>query len=207
VTLRPPAQELWRTASPKLEAAFLAVAIMGIVLIQNMTMLGFWDDVERAIATVVRTDAKAVVYTVVFAAAIASTAGGLLLASIAAGRVNGAGAWTNFSRFGYAIIPLDVAGHVAHNLFHLLAEGGNVVTTIAALVGIGTHDASAALVGSGTIQVLQYGLLALGFGGSLYTAWRIAGRDGAQFLPYALLVNLFMVVNVALFALPMAHRM
>ena len=28
-----------------------------------------------------------------------------------AGRVNGATAWKNFARFGYALIPLDVAGH------------------------------------------------------------------------------------------------
>src|SRR5690554_2663451 len=38
----------------------------------------------------------------------------------------------NFARFGYALIPLDVAAHLAHNLFHLLAEGGSVYTTVAA---------------------------------------------------------------------------
>jgi hypothetical protein len=211
VTLRPPTKELWFIRKPKLEGAFLAVAIMGIVFIQNVTMLGFWADVEAWLASALGTDAKVVTYTVVFSAAIATTAGLLYLASLVAGRVNGATAWKNFARFGYALIPLDVAGHVAHNLFHLLAEGKNIVITTLALVGIERGDESAALASAGTIQVLQYALLALGFGASLYTAWRIADRKRErrvlQLAPYALLLTVFMAVNVVLFALPMAHRM
>ena len=42
----------------------------------------------------------------------------------------------NFARFGYAVIPLDLAGHMAHNLFHLLAESGSVVYNVAALAGL-----------------------------------------------------------------------
>ncbi len=214
VTLRPPTRELWSIRKPKLEAAFLAVAIMGIVFIQNITMLSFWSDWEAAVAGVVGTDAKAVVYTVVFSAAIGATVGTLYLASTVASNVNGAGAWKNFARFGYAIIPLDVAGHVAHNLFHLLAEGGNIVTTTLALVGIHGTDTDPAVASTGTIQVLQYVILALGLAGSLYTAWRIAdrkqvtgSRPWAQFAPYAVLIGVFMAVNVVLFAIPMAHRM
>jgi 4Fe-4S binding protein len=214
VTLRAPTKELWFIRKPKLEAAFLAVAIMGIVFIQNVTMLGFWGDVEAAIAGLVGTDAKAVIYTIVFAAAIGATVGTLYLASAIAGRVNGASAWKNFARFGYAIIPLDVAGHVAHNLFHLLAEGGNIVTTTLALVGIHGTGTDPAIASTGTIQVLQYVILALGLAGSLYTAWRIAdrkrvtgSRPWAQFAPYAVLIGVFMAVNVVLFAIPMAHRM
>lgn len=214
VTLRAPTKELWFIRKPKLEAAFLAVAIMGIVFIQNATMLGFWGDVETAIATFVGSDAKAVVYTIVFAGAIGATVGLLYAASLAAGRINGASTWKNFARFGYALIPLDVAGHVAHNLFHLLAEGGNVLATTLALVGIHGTERSPALAGTPTIQVLQYALLALGFAGSLYTAWRIADRKQvtgvrpwAQLAPYALLITGFLAINGVLFALPMAHRM
>lgn len=214
VTLRPPTKELWFIRKPKVEAAFLAAAIMGIVFVQNITMLSFWSDWEASIASVVGTDAKAVVYTAVFTAAIGLTVGGLYLASLAAGRVNGVEAWKNFARFGYALIPLDVAGHVAHNLFHLLAEGGNILTTTLALVGINGSDSDPAVASAGTIQVLQYGLLVLGFVGSLYTAWRIAdrkqvtgGRAWAQFAPYAVLIIVFMAINVILFAIAMEHRM
>ena len=209
VTLRPPTKELWFIRKPRLEAAFLAVAIMGIVFVQNITMLSFWSDWEDAIASFAGTDAKAVVYTIVFAVAIGAAVAGLYLASLAAGRANGAGGWKNFARFGYALIPLDIAAHVAHNLFHLLAEGGNVITTTLALAGIHGAGSDPAVASAGTIQALQYAVLALGLVGSLYTAWRIAGRKPrlGTFAPYAVLIGVFMAVNVVLFAIPMAHRM
>lgn len=213
VSLRTPTSELWSMRKPRVEGAFLAVAIMGIVLIQNATMLGFWPDVEHAIASAVGTHAKGVVYAVVFSVVIAAVAALLYGASWLAGRANGVATMKNFARFGYALIALDVAGHVAHNLFHLLAEGGNVLTTSLALVGV-ESGVDAAIASAGTIQVLQYVLLGLGFAGSLYTAWRIAARKQvtgsgalAQWLPYAALITLFMAINVWLFALPMAHRM
>lgn len=214
VSIRPPTKELWLIAKPKLEGAFLAVAIMGIVFIQNVTMLGFWRDVEVWLAGAVGTDAKAVTYTIVFAAAIGATVGLVYLASTVASKVNGATAWGNFARYGYALIPLDVAGHIAHNLFHVLAEGKNIVTTVVALFGVNTGGESAAIASTGTIRILQAMLLALGFAGSLYTAWRIAdhkqqvgSRRRAQFSPYAVILTLFLIVNAVLFALPMAHRM
>ena len=119
----------------------------------------------------------------------------------------------NFTRFGYAIIALDVAGHIAHNLFHLLAEGKSIFYTALALFGQEVHGASPALVGMDTIQILQFGLIALGFIGSLYTAYRIAktnhsgGNVWGTFVPYAALIVILGVMNVYLFVLPMAMRM
>jgi hypothetical protein len=64
-----------------------------------------------------------------------------------------------------------------------------------------------------TIQFLQYSLIALGFIGSLYTAYRVAknNHSGPQlwrtFAPYAALVVVLTIMNVYLFVLPMAMRM
>lgn len=213
LTLRPPTTELWFIRKPRLEVAFLAVAIMAIVFIQNVTMLDFWADVEGALSSAFGTDSKTLIYTFVFATAIGATATALYLASAVASHTNGDAVRRNFVRFGYAVIPLDIAGHIAHNLFHLLAEGKNVVTTTVALVGVDGGGGSAAIADMETIQVLQYGLLGLGFAGSLYTAWRIAsakqtpGRPWQQFLPFAILLAVFLAINVVLFAMPMAHRM
>ncbi len=98
------------------------------------------------------------------------------------------------ARFGNTLIPLDVAGHVAHNLFHLLAEGKSVFYTVTSLFGNGASGSSA-LVSNRTIQVLQFAILALGLYGSLYTVKRItyrrftlSQRRISTFLPYALLV-------------------
>ena len=119
----------------------------------------------------------------------------------------------NFARFGYALIPLDVAAHVAHNLFHLLAEGGSVFITVGALFGA-QSNASPALVGNGTIQILQYLLLALGLAGSLYTARQIAhrryrtpARRRSTLIPFSVLIIVLGALNAVMFLSPMAHRM
>ena len=119
----------------------------------------------------------------------------------------------NFARFGYALIPLDVAAHVAHNLFHLLAEGKSVFYTVGALFG-GQQEGSAAFMGNGAIQVLQFAILALGLAGSIYTARRIAhrryltpARRRATLLPFTVLIAVLAALNGAMFLFPMSHRM
>jgi len=74
-------------------------------------------------------------------------------------------------------------------------------------------DESAALLDMGTIQVLQYIVLALGIAGSVYAARRIAHssrrtatKRRVAIVPVMKLVILLGAINVWMFALPMAHR-
>ena len=78
----------------------------------------------------------------------------------------------------------------------------------------GSSSGSGALVGNGTIQVLQFTLLALGLAGSLYTARRIAHRRYATparrrstLVPFTILIGVLGALNVVMFLFPMAHRM
>jgi hypothetical protein len=213
LTVRPPTKELWFIRKPKLEEAFLSAVIMGIVFVQNVTMLEVWTSMLKWLEHAVGTTNYAVTFSITFAIAIALPVAMLGLTSWVAGKFNKANLVENFTRFGYAIIALDVAGHIAHNLFHLLAEGKSIFYTAIALFGQEVHGASPALVGMETIQLLQYGLLILGFAGSLYTAYRIArnnkpkGNIWGTFAPYAVLIVILTVMNVYLFMLPMAMRM
>lgn len=214
VRLRKPTSELWFIRAPRIEESFLAMAIMGIVIVQNVTMLEVWTDVLAWLQRTTGVTSYPVIFTIAFAIAVSLPVGLLAGAARLASVHNLESTRLNFARFGYALIPLDVAAHIAHNLFHLLAEGGSVVTTVAALVGIEAGDGDPALAGNGTIQVLQFALLALGVAGSLYAAWRItrrryrtAARRRTTFAPMAALVLLLGAVNVWLFLLPMAHRM
>jgi polyferredoxin len=214
IRLRKPSSELWFVRTPKLEQSFLAAAIMGIVLVQNLTMLGIWTRVLAWLERTTGITSYALIFTVVFAAAVAVPVALLYAASRYAAARNADTTRANFARFGYALIPLDVAAHVAHNLFHLLAEGKSVAYTLGAMV-TGTHaDGSPMIVSAGTIQVLQYVLLAAGAAGSLYAAWRIAARRyrnptrrSATFRAYAAALIALTAVNVWLFALPMTMRM
>ena len=81
------------------------------------------------------------------------------------------------------------------------------------LFGTDVHGESTAILDMGTIQFLQFGLLALGFIGSLYAIYRIAKSNyttdkvWATVAPYAVLMVVLTVMNVVLFSLPMAMRM
>jgi polyferredoxin len=211
--VRAPTRELWFIRKPRLEEAFLAAVIMGIVFIQNITMLEAWQSLLVWFEAVTGIHNDLVIFTIAFIVSMAIPVGLVALAAWWTGRLNGAPVVQNFARFGYALIALDVAGHIAHNLFHLLAEGKNILITTAALLGREAPAISPALADMGTIQALQFGLIALGFAGSLYTAYRIArhteppGRARAAFAPFAALLTLLALANIGLFLLPMAMRM
>lgn len=215
LTTRIPTKELWFIRKPKLDAAFLAVVIMGIVFVQNFTMLKLWDQMLDAIERTTGTTSYAVNFTIVFAVAMAIPLALMATASLIAKLWNREGLWRNFAMFGYAIIPLDVAGHIAHNLFHLFAEGKTVIFTATELfTGNEVPAQSTAFVGDQAILVMQLVLIAIGTIGSLYAVYRIAkanygkaGRTWGSLMPYALLILVLAAVNVWLFNMPMAPRM
>ena len=213
LTVRPPTKELWFIRKPKMEEAFLSAVIMGIVFVQNVTMLEVWTGMLQWLERVTGTTNYAITFSITFAISIIIPVALLGFTSWVASKFNKSSLVENFTRFGYAIIALDVAGHIAHNLFHLLAEGKSIFYTAIALFGQEIHGASPALVAMDTIQILQYGLIALGLAGSLYTAYRIArnshpdGKAWATFVPYAVLIVVLTVMNIYLFMLPMAMRM
>lgn len=213
LTVRPPTKELWFVKKPRVEAAFLSAVIMGIVFVQNVTMLEVWTGILSWLEKVTGTTSYYVTFSITFAVAIISPVLLLGLVSWIVAKFNKTSLIDNFTRFGYAIIALDMAVHIAHNLFHLLAEGKSIIFTALALFGIDSHGASTALVSNGTIQLLQFGLVGLGFIGSLYIVYRIAKSNHqgkavwTTFAPYAVLMVFLGILNIYLFMLPMAMRM
>ncbi len=213
ITVRPPTKELWFIRKPKFEEAFLAIVIMGIVFVQNVTMLEVWTSILQSLQQVTGTGNFAINFTITFLMAMAIPLALFGLAVWVARRFNRDSFAGNFAKFGYAIIPLDIAGHMAHNLFHLLAEGKAVVFTAQAALGQPASVESPALLPTPTIQVLQYILLALGALGSLYAVHAIGKnqyslpKQWGTFASYGVLIGVFLVINVWLFALPMSMRM
>jgi len=212
LTGRLPSQELWSVHKPKLAAAFLAVVIMGIVFLQNITMLEMWQGILSWLENLLHTKNYFVTFTVTFLVILPIPIYLLTFVSFVAKKINGDTLAQNFTRFGYAIIALDVAGHIAHNLFHLLAEGKSVYITALMFAGREAHGISPALLSSPTIQLLQYGLIILGVIGSLYTAYRISrsnypDKTWGSLAPCAILIVVLGVINIVLFSLPMSMRM
>lgn len=211
---RIPTKELWFIRKPKLEESFLAVVIMGIVFVQNITMVDIWQNILSWLEHTTGTTSYFVTFTITFIIAMLIPIALLALTGLAAKKFNGDSVKQNFAKFGYAIIPLDMAGHIAHNLFHLLAEGKSVYYTFMGLFGMEMHG-STAILDTPTIQALQYILIVIGAIGSIYTAYKIAknnyGSKGnksiGSSIVYAVLVIILAVANIILFALPMAMRM
>lgn len=213
LTLRPPTKELWFVHKPRVEAAFLAAVIMGIVFVQNVTMLDVWASILSGLETITGTHSYYVNFSITFVFAIILPVSLLGWASFFATKHNKASFVDNFTRFGYAIIALDLAAHIAHNLFHMLAEGKSILYTGLAIFGVESNGASAALMSTAHIQIMQFGLVGLGFLGSLYIVYRIAAANHqgaviwATFKPYAILMGGLGILNIVLFTLPMSMRM
>lgn len=214
LALRVPTRELWFIRKPKMDESFLAIMIAGMVLVQNITMLKIWDDIESWLRTLTGTDSLYVNFTIPFVAAIVASVGLLLVASLVGRAMNGESVKQNFAKFGYAIIPIVMAGHMGHNLFHLLAEGKALGYTTASIFGAPIPGGSAALVDNSTLVILQFIFIVLGLAASLYTAYRIArtnyagiGRTWATFVPYAGVLLVLAGVSIWLLKYPMAMRM
>lgn len=212
LTPRMPTSEFWSMTRARFEESFLAIVIVGIVFVQNITMLEFYPSflvwAEQTLGIV----NQAIAFTILFIFAMATPVLLLFVATSVSKRFTGETLMKAFARFGYAVIPLDLASHMAHNLFHLLAEGKSIYYTFMGLFGV-QLEGPTELVSDPTIQMLQYVLVIIGTLGSLYTVYRIAkknyGVDKALFvsMPYFVIILLFGILNFLTFTVRMSMRM
>lgn len=208
--LRKPTAEFWDTKKPRIEVAFLAMVLVGVVIVQNLTMLSVWQPLLDWVGSISGTTSFNVNFTLVFIAAMAAPLGALAAVSWLSSRYTQEAVLKNFTRFGYAIIPLDLAAHMGHNLFHLLGEGLAVPRSIVETLG-GTWSWGDGLLNTPTIQVLQYLMLAAGAFATAYAAYRIARRglervDLRVVAPHFALIAVLVGINVYMFMQDMAHR-
>lgn len=208
VSFRTPTKEIWGLKNPKLEHASLAAVIMGIVFVQNITMLSIWQDILAGIGSVTGTSNYVVNFTIAF---ILSMALPILLllgtAKIASFLGMSGTVKQNFTRFGYAIIPLDLAGHLGHNLFHIITEGKAVWYNSLALFGVNSQAGELSLASTSTVQILQYTIIVIGMIGSGYTAYKLGNTvKFKSMLPVYGFMLLLAIINIYLFSLPMDHR-
>jgi hypothetical protein len=232
ISPRMPTSELWTTLKPRFPVAGLAAGIMGIVLLENATMLPIWDDVMAAVgADVSNTTNTAVDFSLAYLPTIAIPAVVLVLGAMIAAAVNGRTVKQNFSLFGYTIIPLCLGVHIAHACFHLLGESRALWYSLMHALGMG-HPMSAmggmdmnmGLLPSDAIKTIQYTLIALATAGALYTGYRMTHRgDGSlagsaergpvdphasgTFAVNAVVIMILVTLNCILFAMPMAMEM
>lgn len=207
--VRNPLNELASERRPRVAVALLAAVLVGVVAAQNLGMLEISGIIERQLMQVTGLG-RGAVNGMMYLTLLALPLSLLLLASRGRART--------LAYYGYALIPLDLGAHAAHNLLHLLGEGKSAWWVTAQLVGLsspldipGGHPGGsmgAALLDAPTIKVLQIALVLLAAFGSLAVTRRFQQRfDGTLSVAplYVLLVGLT-GLNLWLFSVPMALR-
>ena len=210
--MRSISSELWSHAKVSFSESFFAKLMVGIVIIQNLGMLAIWGDLTTTLTSYGLGEKTAMI--LLYFVAIAVPLIFMTITSFFSSRLQSVkgSIVENFAAFGYAFIPIDVAGHIAHNLFHLIAEGKSIVGAVFGLF-TGTVTYGGSLASDSFIQGLQLALITAGGLGTLYVAYRIArARESSakaaikMLLPHALLLLFIFAINLFLFSSQMAHR-
>jgi len=121
-----------------------------------------------------------------------------------------------FTNYAFAIIPIALFYHLAHNLEHLLREGQRLVPVLSDPFGWGwdLFDTAQAdpgpLLSMEAIQDLQVLLVLVGHLFAVYIAYRLFRRLSIRSLrglvPVVMMLALFSIVNLWLLAQPMQMR-
>jgi len=231
--LRAFGQDLWATRRRLLDESYLAVVLVGLTLVVTAQMLTAWPGWISALAgwlpAVVRTTLKPVTYlglvecVVLLGGSLVVVPLLVLGGAAAADRLAGPrrlGRRRTFVAFGYMFVPVGLAMHLAHNLAHLLLEGGGIVPVVQRAVAVytpfslGVPDWNVRpLAPEPVVAVLQmavlvgFFILSLGAGHRLslrvYGDARVASR---AWVPMAALALLFTLAGIILLTQPMGMR-
>src|ERR1017187_3838953 len=133
ISLRPPTAELWNVPQPRLPDVVLVTIVMGIVLIEHAAGFRLWNPLVERAGTLLHLDPYAsypLIYGFLLTVFMLAPLAGLVVASLLSealdGRVGPAMVLQNSMTFGYAMIPLALASHVAPGLHRLLGWSRSV---------------------------------------------------------------------------------
>jgi hypothetical protein len=151
----------------------------------------------------------AIAFTLLFAVVVNIPGIILTLMSLIAQFVNGDSWKANLTRFGFALIPLDMALVVSNTCPDLLGNGRAVIYSALALFGIESGGAPRQLIDMSIIQYVQYGLILVGTALSLHAVYRIShhyfdakGHVTRTLAPYSAMVAGFAGLMIWIFSHP-----
>jgi len=182
---------------------------MGIVFVKNASDSDIWESLLKSIEDFTGTGFE-VSFTIIFLVAVNIPGVALTLMSIWAQKLNGDTWKENLTKFGYALIPLDMAAVIAHTCIDILSNGKALAYTAGSMVGIEAGESSRSIVAdSGFITVIQMLLIVGGAVGSAYAVYRIAklyfdsrGHVWRTIIPYATMITSFAAINIYIYSLP-----
>ncbi len=204
--LRPPWKELANIKRPVLAESFLALAMVALVYVQSFDMTIAWGDYMKWLIVNTGLEDYNLAFSLTFLAVIAAALGSFWLTSGLSARLSGLATRQEFCRYGYAYLPIALAGHLGHNLTHLVGEGPSALVIAGKQLGLPlAPPAEGAMADVGW---LAFVILATGSALALWVA-RAIGRSSprpASAIPHIALLIVFVVLFALMFALPMNPR-
>ena len=221
LNIRPWGSDLVAHKRPRTDEAYLALLMLSLTAFHGLTMTGSWEEAVRGLA-----DLMGVGRSVAFSVGMA----GLMVLPLAvyAGLVGVSKSLSGdtkvtyrdyFVRYAYALLPIALFYHLAHNSEHLLMEGQKVVALASDPMGwgwdlIGTGMLTIApLTSLSTLWGVQVLLVLIGHIYSLWVARRTAialfGEGANAFrsqLPMLAAMVLFSLLSLWLLKQPMVMR-
>jgi polyferredoxin len=213
INLRPPSSEIIANRNPRFDEAFLAIIIMGIVFVKNASDSDVWDNCLKWVGDFVGTGSEpgigfSVSFTLIFLVAVNIPGMVLTLMSFGAQKLNGDSWKDNLTKFGYALIPLDMAAVIAHTCIDVLSNGKAIGYTAGGLVGVDAGDAQRGFIDLSSVTFVQMAIIVGGAIGSLYAVYRISnfyfgtrGHTWRTILPYGFMITVFAAINIYIYAL------
>jgi polyferredoxin/YHS domain-containing protein len=221
LNIRPWGSDLETHKRPRTDEAYLALLMLSLTAFHGLTMTGIWEEFVRGLS-----DVLGVGRSVAFSVGMAGLIGlPLAIYALLVGlsmKMSGEAEVKYkdyFVRYAYALLPIALFYHLAHNSEHLLMEGQKVVALASDPMGWGWN-----LMGTGLLTIaplaslstlwgMQVLLVLVGHVYSLWVARRTAvglfGEGGSAFrsqLPMLAAMVLFSLLSLWLLKQPMVMR-
>ena len=221
LNLRPWGEDLAHHHRPRSDEAYLALLMLSLTGFHGLTMTGAWQQIVDWISQTAGLGESAA-FTVGMTALMVAPAllyGALVAVSRWAAREPTVTYRQYFIRYAYALLPIALFYHLAHNSEHLLMEGQKVIALLSDPLGqewniLGTTDWSLEpLINLPTLWIIQVLFVLIGHVFSLWTARRAAGAlfsDSKAALrsqiPMLIAMILFSLMSLWLLKQPMEMR-
>lgn len=143
--LRPFGSDLREIRQPRMDEAWLAITLLALTFFHGLSMTPAWENFKPGGNSILKWMAihlgtpKVFNFTVGMAAAVALPAGVYWLSCRVAAKISGGDVSVRrlFMHYAYSLLPVALFYHLAHNLMHLLMEGGGIVPLLSDPLGTG----------------------------------------------------------------------
>ncbi len=228
VNLRPFGTDLLGKIKVRSDEAWMCVILLALTLFHGFSMTTAWENylpgepsLMKWMATTLGTS-NTVNFTLGMLVVVALPLALYELSCHAAAKLtvgSGVDARTLFRAFSLSLLPIALFYHLAHNLMHILMEGGSIVPLLSDPLGRGSDLLGTASVQTGhlaseqTIWFMQIGLILIGHLWGIVVAHRIAhrlfphARDATRSqIPMMAIMVLISILGLSLMVLDMNMR-